>query len=187
MTEDAKQIAAKSRNRILYVANPGSGSDSEDEDVNSTRPHPYANASACSSYQQYQPPQLVSPLSNSPKSSKASLSAHAPTPLTMNLPVDKNNHYQRSNPALSSPSSTSSPAIESTPPPSTPGVSHTPVDLAGDNIPRSEPKITSGHIFDKVKFRFPRSTPQSRRPATVRFAFIGTPALFDKDFLSHLP
>jgi mitogen-activated protein kinase kinase kinase len=63
--------------------------------------------------------------------------------LTTNLPIDHGHHYQssRSNPALSSPSSTSSPAVESTPPPSTPSLGAPNADLSGDPSIRQEPSI----------------------------------------------
>jgi hypothetical protein len=175
MPEDSKISAAKAR-RILFVANPGSGSEGSDEE-SYTRPHPYS--SAASSYSNNRQPHSSSP-TQSPPLSKPPLSSYAPAPLTTNLPADNNHHYQRSNPALSSPSSSSSPAVESTPPPSTPGIISPPVDLAGGALPRTEPSIAVsggeggnpgsrvGNILDKVKSHFPhRSSNQIRRPPMV--------------------
>jgi hypothetical protein len=68
-----------------------------------------------------------------------------PPPLTTNLPdVSRpypSSHSNPSNPALSSPSSTSSRAFESTPPPSTPGQSSHPDDLSSEGTLRQEPVI----------------------------------------------
>ena len=86
-------------------------------------------------------------------------SSHMPPPLTTNLHC-----YPRSNPsnpALSSPSSTSSPAVESTPPPSTPG-------LNGSRIQLSEEGTITQDMISSVGSDRNENTPQARPRPFVR-------------------
>ncbi|TFK92776.1 hypothetical protein K466DRAFT_195112 [Polyporus arcularius HHB13444] len=86
-------------------------------------------------------------------------SSHIPTPLTTNLHC-----YPRSNPsnpALSSPSSTSSPAVESTPPPSTPGLSGSTIQLNEEGTIRQDMITSAGSDRNE-------NTPQARPRQFVR-------------------
>lgn len=106
----------KQRPRILVVNNPSPNS-SDDERI----------------------------ILNNPPAGAHSLVSQYPPPLNTNLP-DASRPYPSSNPsnpALSSPSSTSSRAFESTPPPSTPGQSTHPEDLCNEGTLRQEPVLVS--------------------------------------------
>lgn len=205
MSEDAKTAASRAR-RILYVANPGSDSEGSEEDNRQYTVYPNAQAQSYNNL----PPPLPSPPTHSPHSAKAFAPQYVPTPLTTNLPPDHGHHYQssRSNPTLSSPSSTSSPAVESTPPPSTPGLSAPPVDLSGEgpasheqpaplhtnDRPEGVSTSRAGKILQTLKSPFHhRSSHQSRpsatsippRPATVRHPVCY--AMFPTSLLSQSP
>ncbi len=162
--------------RIFYVANPGSDSEGSEED-----PYKQYNTypSSSQSYASH-PPLLLSQSPHLMYNTKSPPPQYAPTPLTTNLPPDHSHQYQspRSNPALSSPSSTSSPAVESTPSPSTPGMSAPPVDLSGDGLKARDPNFAH-HPVDRADSSQPpnawsenlpqslQTTPQPR-PSHVR-------------------
>lgn len=165
MSEDERSSAAKNI-RILIVANPGDSDSSDDEDKKSFQ------AEGTSRAYSYQPPPL--PSTNRSPQGPRHIPPHAPSPLKTNLPLDKGHHSQssRSNPTLSSPSSTSSPAVDTTPPPSTPGFSapalDLPIDMSTKQEPFMGPSSSDGHIatraaqiFDKIKTHLThRSSPQ---------------------------
>jgi hypothetical protein len=177
MSEDTKSTvaAAKGVRRFLYVANPGSDESSGEED---TTQQPESSSQSFT----YQPPPLPGP-SSLPRPSKPMDPHYAPSPLTTNLPMDRGHHYHssRSNPTLSSPSSTSSPAVESTPPPSTPSLGAPVSDLPGDASIRQEPPIGPGvgdgsHVtvrptgfFEKFKAHLPHRSPYQQRASGVPY------------------
>ncbi|KII93880.1 hypothetical protein PLICRDRAFT_36100 [Plicaturopsis crispa FD-325 SS-3] len=158
MTEEPKPTPRPRRR--LFVSNPDSDAD-DDEKQSGELHRPYC------------PPPLPSPSTRSQYAQRPMPPHYAPPPLTTNLPPDTQHHSSssRSNPTLSSPSTTDSPIIDidSTPPPSTPGVSAPPVDLSGGDGPSrnekppaqpfNEPCTPSRamNILDKVKSHLPRS------------------------------
>ncbi|KZT75114.1 hypothetical protein DAEQUDRAFT_21899 [Daedalea quercina L-15889] len=139
MSDDTRSSATASskgrkplRPRILVVNNPGPDSSSDSEEMKQAlNPHrsdyhrrPLPSPGRSAAVERPQPYTSRGPL---------------PPPLTTDMPEQRQGYHSNpSNPALSSPSSTSSPAVESTPPPSTPGQSAPPVDLSGEGTLRPE-------------------------------------------------
>lgn len=177
MTEEPKPTPRPRRR--LFVSNPDSDAD-DDEKQSGELHRPYC------------PPPLPSPSTRSQYAQRPMPPHYAPPPLTTNLPPDTQHHSSssRSNPTLSSPSTTDSPIIDidSTPPPSTPGVSAPPIDLSGGDGPSrnekppaqpfNEPCTPSRamNILDKVKSHLPRShySKSHSRPHTVSTLFSPT-------------
>lgn len=184
MSDEVRSSTSKPRRarpRILVVNNPGpdssSGSDGEHIVVHNGYEYQHMGSMSTPSFTERP---RVPP-------------SQYPPPLTTNLPeVSRpypSSRSNPSNPALSSPSSTSSRAFESTPPPSTPGQS----DISTEGTLRQEPVIVpypdgsditppsassrSGGMFTRL---FPRSGHTRRssntvRPATVTtFSFLST-------------
>jgi hypothetical protein len=158
MSEYSRSTVSKAR-KVLVVANPGSDSEGSEEHLGQYNVYPNP-----ASQSHYHLPAAGANYSRYP----GKAAAIAPTPLTTNLPPDTSLHYpsSRSNPTLSSPSSTSSRAVESTPPPTTPSVPNPPGDFAGEGLPSQEPAIASssndridgaqfssraGNVFNPVK------------------------------------
>lgn len=113
---DDRTTTSRPRRQVFIVSNPDDN-DSGEEDASKSYEHrnPYSAAL---------PSSTLSDRAPRPR-------PYGPPPLTTNLPHQSYNE-RRSNPALSSPSSTSSPAVESTPPPSTPGQSGLQLDITPD-------------------------------------------------------
>lgn len=149
MSEETKSAVFRNARRFLYIANPGSDSDgSSGEDNQQSQAESSISQSQTYSYQ---PPALPSP-SREPRP----LPRVTPSPLTTNLPPENgpSNCYSRSNPNLSSPSSTSSHANASTPPPSTPGLGGPAVELPQEL--RHEPMIMPHYDYSGVSHVSPR-------------------------------
>jgi len=132
MSQTAK---SSTKSRRLVVVNPGSDSDDSGEE----EPRLYTSYPNPISQSHYH--LLPSTTAHSPYTGKSVTIAPAATPLTTNLLYDCGPFYQGSwsNPALSSPSSSSSHAMESTPPPVTPSLSSPPVDIIEESSPSLEP------------------------------------------------
>jgi hypothetical protein len=179
MSEDPKSTAAKAKGgrRFLYIANPGSDESSGEEDNKRSEAESSSNPQG---FNYQQPPPPPSP-SSQPRTPKPTRPQYAPSPLTTNLPIDHGNQSSRSNPTLSSPSSTSSPAVESTPPPSTPSLGAPATDLLGDASIRQEPPIGASlneradgtHVavrptglFEKFKAHLPHRSSLQQRAST---------------------
>ena len=130
-TTASNKTRKPARPRILVVNNPSPDSSSDSEAAKqATRPD-------------YHRRPLPSPGRSAPLEKPPQLSTFRvppPPPLVTDVLDQRPGGYHSnpSNPALSSPSSTSSPAVESTPPPSTPGQSAPPVDLSGEGTLRPE-------------------------------------------------
>ncbi|GJE85710.1 Pkinase-domain-containing protein [Phanerochaete sordida] len=180
MSDDLKSSTSKPRKtrpRILVVNNPGpdsSSSSDEEHIVHDFECMPVLGSMSTPCFTDRsrgpQPPH--------------------PPPLTTNLsevsrpyPSSRSNP---SNPALSSPSSTSSRAFESTPPPSTPGQSNHSEDLSnegtvivpypdGSDITPPSATSRSGGVFNRLRFPRPghaRRSSNTTRPAASPTASI---------------
>jgi hypothetical protein len=187
MSEDAKSSANKAR-RPLRVVNPGPDSGSEEDNIRQYTVYPNPTS------QHYLPPPGAT--THSPYTGK-----YVTSRLSTNLPPDNGLRYpsSRSNPTLSSPSSTSSHVVESTPPPITPSLSTPPADFSADTLSSQESSITPGSIdrFDgfppsrttnihmlnsqlhhrngnQLQHRTPASSSPPFRPAPVRPIFLYT-------------
>lgn len=190
MSDDTRSNHAKPRKlkRILVVNNPSPDDGSSSDDQRRLPP----SSSYSSTPLTYPPrPLPISPVHPAPHHDHplSSTASHIPAPLTTNFPDHRVNYPSSrsnpSNPALSSPSSTSSRALESTPPPSTPGQSLPPVDLNSESTLRQEHVHTVSNdrnegqhqpssrtrLFDHFMPHLPRPSHNRRgsnnRPATV--------------------
>jgi hypothetical protein len=157
MSETTK--SSKSR-RVLVVTNRGSDSDGSDEyepRLYTSYPNPLA------AQLRTIPPSMASHSFYSGKNTLV-----GPAPLITNHYPDNVPYHLWSNPALSSPSSTSSRAIESTPPPVTPGLSSPPVDTLGESPSAQESSFLPG-FNERGEFQQPpfRSGPQPAMPPSV--------------------
>lgn len=141
MTDDTRSSTSASnkarkpaRPRILVVNNPSPDSSSDSEEAK--------QAKNMYKLPDYHRRPLPSPGRSAPtEQSQMPIGRIPPPPPLVTDTLDQRPggyHSNPSNPALSSPSSTSSPAVESTPPPSTPGQSAPPVDLSGEGTLRPE-------------------------------------------------
>ena len=136
MSDDVKSTAKprKSRPRILVVNNPNPDSSSSSDEEHILNPY-------------YQQSVLGSIANPSFPEQSYNPSPYPPPLTTTNLPeVSRpypSSRSNPSNPALSSPSSTSSRAFESTPPPSTPGQSSHPDDLSSEGTLRQDTAAVS--------------------------------------------
>ena len=170
------------------MVNPGPDSGSEEDNIRQYTVYPNPTS------QHYLPPPGAA--THSPYTGR-----YVTSRLSTNLPSDNSLRYpsSRSNPTLSSPSSTSSHVVESTPPPITPSLSTPPADFSADTLSSQESSITPGSVdrFDgfppsrttnihmlnsqlhhrngnQLQHRAPASSSPPFRPAPVRPIFLYT-------------
>lgn len=162
MTDDSRANAPrgprKANRRILLVSNPTQSSSDEDKPDTYYPPQPpHSGPSQSYTHEHSLPPN----------------NRVQPPPLsTKDLPEHRNyypsSRSNPSNPALSSPSSTSSHVLESTPPPSTPGQSQPSVDIVSEGTLRPEHATLIAHErSDSLPSHPSRASPNDRpKPQT---------------------